>query len=99
MYVISPYICFFLVFHVGKYTVRPMNSMVIYIYTLPETSSSHLKVDGWNTTFPLGMAYVQGLRAALVLGSSVLSQAAGSSVRSEQTCTWANEEKKGLTLW
>ena len=52
MYGISPYIwLFLLVFHVGKYTVRPMNSMVIYIYTLPETNISHLKVDGWNTNF------------------------------------------------
>ena len=29
--------------------------------TLPETNSSHLKMDGWNTTFLLGMAYFQGL--------------------------------------
>ena len=28
--------------------------------TLPETNSSHLKMDGWNTfSFPFGIAYVQ----------------------------------------
>ena len=28
--------------------------------TLPETNSSHLKMDGWNTfSFPLGMTYLQ----------------------------------------
>ena len=29
--------------------------------TLPETNSSHLKMDGWNTTFLLGEAYFHGL--------------------------------------
>ena len=29
--------------------------------TLPETNSSHLKMDGGNTTFPIGMTYFQGL--------------------------------------
>ena len=29
--------------------------------TLPETNSSHLKMDGWNTTFLLWEAYFQGL--------------------------------------
>ena len=31
-------------------------------YTLTETNSSPLKMDGWNTTFfPIGMAYFQVL--------------------------------------
>ena len=30
--------------------------------TLPETNSSHLKTDGWNTfSFPFGMAYFHSL--------------------------------------
>jgi len=29
-------------------------------HILPETNSSNLKMDGWNTTFPFGMAYFQG---------------------------------------
>ena len=29
-------------------------------YTLPETNSSHLKIDGWNTTFLLGWPIFRG---------------------------------------
>ena len=28
--------------------------------TLPETNSSHLKIDGWNKSFPCGIPYFQG---------------------------------------
>ena len=31
------------------------------MYTLPESNSSHLKMDGWKMTFPFGMAYHQVL--------------------------------------
>ena len=36
--------------------------------TLPETNSSPLKINGWNMTFPFGIAYFQG-RLLLVSGS------------------------------
>ena len=37
--------------------------------TLPETNSSPLKMDGWNTrTFPFGESHFQGLNISLVLG-------------------------------
>ena len=29
-------------------------------FTLPETNSSHLKMDGWNTSFPLGWPIFKG---------------------------------------
>ncbi len=35
--------------------------------TLPETNSSHLEMDGWNTTFLLGYPIFRG--ELLVLGS------------------------------
>ena len=33
-----------------------------FLDTLPETNSSPLKMDGCNTTFPIGEAHFQGLR-------------------------------------
>ena len=33
---------------------------VVYWFTLPETNSSHLKMDGWNTTFLLGWPIFRG---------------------------------------
>ena len=30
-------------------------------YTLPETNSLHLKIDGWKMSFLFGKAYFQGL--------------------------------------
>ena len=38
-------------------------SGTVFLYQaipLPETNSSPLKMDGWNTTFPIGEAYFQG---------------------------------------
>ena len=40
----------------GKSTVRFFR---IYITSLKLTASSHLKMDGWNTSFPFRMAYFQ----------------------------------------
>ena len=31
------------------------------VITLPETNTSHVKMDGWNTTFLFGKASFQGL--------------------------------------
>ena len=33
---------------------RMMNSKFCLVISLPETNSSHLKMDGWNTRFLLG---------------------------------------------
>ena len=33
---------------------------IIEVYTLPETNSSHLKMDGWKTTFLLGTPIFRG---------------------------------------
>ena len=32
----------------------------VSVYTLPETNSSHLKMDGWNTCFLLGRPIFRG---------------------------------------
>ena len=45
------------------------NQLKLKMVTLPETNSSHLKMDDWNTfSFPFGVAYFQ-VRLLLVLGS------------------------------
>ena len=33
----------------------PLSSQTVFSVTLPETNSSHLKMDGWNTTFLSGL--------------------------------------------
>ena len=37
----------------------PPSCRIFVSRTLPETNSSHSKMDGWNTSFLLGMAYFQ----------------------------------------
>ena len=44
---------------IGTYTVRPMDGSWD-LYTIPETNSSHLKMDGWKTIVSFGKAYFQG---------------------------------------
>ena len=40
--------------------VRRDDNIDRYIYTLPETNSSHLNMDGWNTSFLLGWPIFRG---------------------------------------
>jgi len=35
--------------------VLSIQKMAVFPTTLPETNSSHLKIDGWKTLFPLGI--------------------------------------------
>ena len=39
--------------------------------TLPETNSSHLKMDGWNTGFPFGTRPIFQVAKMLVSGSVI----------------------------
>ena len=38
---------------------KPSFRPLMYIHTLPETNSSHLKMDGWKMSFLFGMSYFQ----------------------------------------
>ena len=39
--------------NVGKYTIHGSSGIYLFIFTLPETNSSHPKMDGWNTIVSL----------------------------------------------
>ena len=49
------------------YLHLPPKVSTVNVGTLPETNSSHLKMDGWNTGFLLGRPIFRG--ELLVLGS------------------------------
>ena len=50
-----------------NFCIPLLNRGYSMVFTLPETNSSHLKMDGWNTNFLLGPGLFSG--AMLVLGS------------------------------
>ena len=60
----------------GGWMLRIKNIMV---YTLPETNSSHLKMDGWNTSFLLGPGLCSGEKL-LVSRRVIISINLGSTV-------------------
>ena len=43
-----------------------VKSRQLKLYTLPETNSSHLKMNGWNPTFLLGPGIFSGTNLLLV---------------------------------
>ena len=70
-------------------------------YTLPETNSSHLKMDGWNTNFLLGRPIFQGRTVSFTEGLCVFFLVASNGSSSEADHLSSNfdfEKKRPLKL-